>query len=73
MREVAVFRNGEKLSTLTYGSQLAFPSATTLSFNLNPLGSQFTFSLYRLRLSQSLLMLSDAFFKSSYLDGSNSR
>jgi hypothetical protein len=65
-----VFLNGEKLYSTTSQSQIKFPSSPTLTFNPNPLGPQYTVSFYRLRLSQSLMITED-FFKLSFLDGSN--
>jgi hypothetical protein len=50
-KEVSVFLNGEKLYSITPGSQIKLPPNPTLTFNLNPLGPQFTVSFYRLRLS----------------------
>jgi hypothetical protein len=71
-KEVSVFLNGEKLFFITTGSQIKLPPNPTLTFNLNPLGPQFTVSFYRLRVSQQSLMITDDFFRWSFLDGSNS-
>jgi hypothetical protein len=66
-----VFLNGEKLYSTISDTTIKFPPNLILTYNLNPLGPPFLVSFYRLRLSHSPLFNS-AYFKSSFLDGSNS-